>query len=99
MEEVAKQNGFPSVSDYLRSLLRKDLERRTKANRPPELPVREYHSTALGTIWNGDVEVGRLAIHHDEQRILGQALTDRRGKIGAGRACRKLSCRSVGKGN
>lgn len=54
VEEVAKQNGFPSVSDYLRSLLRKDLGRRTKATRPPELPVREYHSTALGTIWNGD---------------------------------------------
>ncbi len=52
VEEVAKQNGFPSVSDYLRSLLRKDLGRRTKATRPPELPVREYHSTALGTIWN-----------------------------------------------
>lgn len=54
VEEVAKQNGFASVSDYLRSLLRKDLERRTKASRTPEIPVREYFSTTLGTIWNGD---------------------------------------------
>lgn len=54
VEEVAKKNGFPSVSNYLRSLLRKDLGRRAKATRPPEVPVREYFTTDQGTIWNGD---------------------------------------------
>lgn len=54
VEESAKQKGFQSVSDYLRSLMRKDLESRKKSARAPEIPVREYFSTRLGTIWNGD---------------------------------------------
>jgi DNA modification methylase len=54
VEAAAKQNGFPTASDYLRSLLSKDLKRITKDTRPPEIPLREYFSTKLGTIWNGN---------------------------------------------
>jgi DNA modification methylase len=54
IEEIAKKKGFQSVSDYLRSLMRKDLASHKKIAGSPVLPVREYFRTDLGKIWNGD---------------------------------------------
>lgn len=52
----AKEQGFRSLSDYLRSLAKNDLDASSSAKpkRRLERPIAKFHSTKLGTIWNGD---------------------------------------------
>lgn len=54
VEEVAQKKGFPSINDYLRSLLKNDLDRKAKISRNYNLHLKQYFATNLGTIWNGD---------------------------------------------
>jgi DNA modification methylase len=56
MEARAREAGFRSLSDYLRALVRRDLDVSSKKRSPPRLdrPLTKFHTTKLGTMWNGD---------------------------------------------
>jgi DNA modification methylase len=56
LEERVKALGYRSLSDYLRSLVRADIQTdspRYSGERTPR-PLSEYHRTKLGSMWNGD---------------------------------------------
>ena len=58
MEIIAERKGFKSISDYLRSLHKREIdeERKTKsiAYKPYSEKISLYHSTKLGKMLNGD---------------------------------------------
>lgn len=56
LERRVKSLGHKSLSDYLRTLARKDIEAAMPKVRPQRVvrPVSKYHSTSIGTMWNGD---------------------------------------------
>ncbi|KFL24355.1 DNA-methyltransferase [Ralstonia pickettii] len=56
MEARAKEAGFRSLSDYLRVLVRRDLEASPKKQSHPRLgkPLTKFHTTKFGAMWNGD---------------------------------------------
>lgn len=54
LEERAKGLGHKSLSDYLLALAKADMKgRRERPQRIPR-PLSEFHSTGIGTMWNGD---------------------------------------------
>ena len=52
----AKEKGYRSLSDYFRALAKADLD--MSANDKPKIrlkrPISKFHSTKLGSMWNGD---------------------------------------------
>lgn len=56
LEDRAHALGHKSLSDYLRALARADIEVTGTKERPQRVarPLTEYHTTGLGTMWNGD---------------------------------------------
>lgn len=56
MEARAKEAGFRSLSDYLRALVRRDLDVSSKKRSKPRVdrPLTQFHATKLGAMWNGD---------------------------------------------
>ena len=56
LEVRVKSLGHKSLSDYLRALARADIEAATPKVRTARVarPLAKYHSTEVGTMWNGD---------------------------------------------
>jgi len=56
LEGRAKSLGHKSLSDYLRALASADMKAAAPKPRRPRaaIPLTEFYSTDLGTMWNGD---------------------------------------------